>query len=259
MKRFISTIISIVILICFSLPVGAYDYYYDVNRSFLISSDGSLYLTKETKAGEIKYFGERFEICSPDGTYLTADDYIKTGDKLIYFGIQENTITVVGDVDCNGRITTSDARYVLRLAANLIPYRDKIESYGAVDANKSGILEASDARAILRVAAKIDDFSEFEAVVSENIESAADGDFDDELIMVCLNPEYANNEAVYTPEFYGDKVAKVEILAKYADNHVWLCLYLKDRSKENVYSLADECQNNDAIICTCKNYYMYLD
>lgn len=256
MKKFLSIMLSAVLLITFALSANAYNINADQNESFIL--DGGLYLTKETKAGEIKYFGERFEILSSDGTYLTADDYIKTGDKLIYFGILENTITVVGDVDCNGRITAADARYVLRLSANLIPYKEQIESYGAVDANKSGRLEASDAREILRASAKIDNFSKFEEAVAKKYENAKEVDFDDELIMICLNPEYINNEAVYTPEFYGDNVSKVEEFAKYNDNHIWLTLYLKDRSKANVFALEEECNNNDAIICTSLNYYMYL-
>ncbi len=261
MKKFLSVILSVVFTFCLSLPAFAYDINEDLNESFINSN--SLYLTKETKAGEIKYFGDRIAITRKDGTPLKADDYIRTGDRLSYFGILDNNLIVVmGDTDCDGHITAADARLTLRMAAGLywnVKYSEKPETYGAFDTNNSGLIEASDARDILRAAAKLDDLSCFEEAIAKQNENSEHLDYDDELIMVCMNPEYVNNEEAYTPEFYGDLVGKVEVMHQYAPDHIWLYLYLKKPSKENVDALHEQCSRNDALILSCKNYIFILE
>ena len=261
MKKILSIILSLVFLFCLVQPAFAYDMSDDLKENFILNS--SLYLIKETKAGEIKHFGERVTITREDGTDLKADDYIRTGDRLSYFGILDNyLIVVMGDTTCDGRITSADARLALRMSAGMylnVKYSEKPETYGAFDTNNSGLIEASDARDILRASAKIDDLSCFKEAVAKQTENTEPSDYDDELVMVCINPEYANNEAVYTPEFYGDLVGKVEIMHKYAPDHIWLYLYLKNPSKENVDILFEQCKQNDAIIATAKNYIAFLE
>lgn len=260
MKKVLSIILFLVFLFCLAQPAFAYDIDADLKESFIRSS--SLYLTKETKAGEIKYFGDRIAITRKDGTALKADDYIRTGDRLSYFGILDNyIITVMGDVTCDGHITSADARLVLRMSAGLyfnVEYSEIPETYDAFDTNNSGLIEASDARDILRAAAKIDDLSCFEDAVKKQTESAEPADYDDKLVIVCMNPDYVNNEAAYTPEFYGDLVGKVEIMYQYAPDHVWLYLYLKEPSKENVDILYEQCKQNDAIIAADKDYILHV-
>ena len=259
MKKLLSSFLTVLMLFSIVYPVFAYDFTSEIDEKFLYN--GNLYLTKETKAGEISYFGDRVTICSADGTFLTADDYIKTGDELVYFGILKNTITVIGDVDCNGKISASDARYVLRLSANMIPFKDRIESYGAVDANGSGMLEASDAREILRVSAKIDNFGKFEEKIKAETEKQNNTEYEysHDFVMVCMNPAFVNNSEAYKPEFYSDLVGKVEKWITYAPDHVWLKIYLKDQSKENLDTLYEQCQQNDAIISTCKNQIIHVE
>ena len=261
MKKILSIVLSLIMLLCFAQPAFAYNISDDIGESFVLH--GSLFLTKETKAGEIRYFGERISVTRKDGTELKADDYIRTGDTLSYFGILDGyRIVVMGDADCDGHITASDARLVLRMSAGLywnVKYSEKPETYGAFDTNYSGLVEASDARDILRVAAKIDDLSCFEEAVAAKKANAKPADYDDELVMVCMNPEYVNNDAAYTPEFYGDLVGRVEVMHKYAPDHVWLYLYLKKPSKENVDMLYEQCKKNDALIATDKNHIFYIE
>ena len=71
--------------------------------------------------------------------------------------------------------------------------------------------------------------------------------------------EYVNNDAAYTPEFYGDLVSRVEKWITYSDTHVWLKIYLKEPSKENLDTLYEQCKQNDAIIATDKNHIIYLE
>ena len=70
--------------------------------------------------------------------------------------------TKIGDVNGDSKITASDARIVLRVAAHLDAETENILLYG--DINKDGNISASDARAILRVAANL-----------ENIECVVNG------------------------------------------------------------------------------------
>lgn len=59
-----------------------------------------------------------------------------------------------GDIDGNGKITASDARTVLRMAAKLEP--TTADALQIADMNSDGKLTASDARTILRKAAKLE-------------------------------------------------------------------------------------------------------
>ena len=59
-----------------------------------------------------------------------------------------------GDIDGNGKITASDARTVLRMAAKLEP--TTADAVQIADMNSDGKLTASDARTILRKAAKLE-------------------------------------------------------------------------------------------------------
>lgn len=261
-KKIISIFSAIIICLTFSVTSFAYDFVDDVKSEFLFDYSG-LYLTKETKAGELRYFGDRITITTEDGVPLDADDYISTGDKLAYFGILDNyTIVVMGDTDCDGHITAADARLVLRMSAGLynnVKYSEKPDMKGAFDTNNSGLIEASDARDILRVSAKLDDFSDFEEAVKKKYANAKESDYDDEMIMVCLNPAYVNNEDIYKPEFYGDLVGNVEKWIEYSEDHIWINLFLKEPSKKNVDKLVEDCHKNDAVIVAEKNYIFYLD
>lgn len=66
---------------------------------------------------------------------------------------------ILGDLDCDGKITANDARIALRLAAKLPTPDKKAPDYvGDIDVN--GKINAIDARMILRVAARLSTFDE---------------------------------------------------------------------------------------------------
>ena len=61
-----------------------------------------------------------------------------------------------GDVDCNGTVSASDARTILRLASNLVTVTEEQEKLA--DYNSDNKITAADARKILRVSAGLDEF-----------------------------------------------------------------------------------------------------
>lgn len=65
-------------------------------------------------------------------------------------------LVVIGDVNYDGKLTASDARLALRIAANLEETTEYVIYVADFDAN--GRITASEARKILRVSAKIDSF-----------------------------------------------------------------------------------------------------
>ena len=63
-----------------------------------------------------------------------------------------------GDVDGSGKVTASDARIILRVAAKMDTIGDDKVIFA--DANRDGKITAADARTVLRMAAKLEDFVE---------------------------------------------------------------------------------------------------
>lgn len=68
----------------------------------------------------------------------------------------DESLSMMGDANANGKVTAADARIVLRVAARLDP-ADSISIYNT-DADGNGKISASDARLILRVAANLSEF-----------------------------------------------------------------------------------------------------
>ena len=79
-------------------------------------------------------------------------------------GIVSFAAFLPGDMNRDGKVTSSDARIVLRIAAKLDSvdnYVDADESAGARlpgDMNRDGKVTSGDARIVLRVAAKLETF-----------------------------------------------------------------------------------------------------
>lgn len=120
-----------------------------------------------TKAGTIcnlfedDNFMDTF-VTDAEGNKLGRNDTLTTGDilnctvtiTLSERTIFEYTVVVLGDTDCNGKVSAADARLALRLAAGL----DKAEKHilSAADADMNGKVTAADARTILRAAANME-------------------------------------------------------------------------------------------------------
>ena len=86
-----------------------------------------------------------------------AEAPVVTGSEFVYTDGDGNRqslpIAVRGDIDGDGRIKASDARFTLRAAAKL-DVLDPVKYYAA-DVDHSGKVNSGDARTILRVAAKL--------------------------------------------------------------------------------------------------------
>ncbi len=85
---------------------------------------------------------------------LEPSDLLATGDMYFDGDLSYYYIIVTGDTDRNGKISSSDARTVLRYAAKLDKFNEV--SALAADVNADGKINSSDARIILRSAAKLD-------------------------------------------------------------------------------------------------------
>lgn len=96
-------------------------------------------------------------VCSADGAALGNDDAVATG-AVIKSGSSSAvyTVIIIGDANCDGKVSAADAREVLRYSAKLSSLSDL--GLLASDANGDGKINASDARTILRVSAKLESF-----------------------------------------------------------------------------------------------------
>lgn len=241
--------LSIIFLVCILLASAtvtsfAYNVFDDVAKSF-INTEVELYLTEETKAGEIEYFGERITLQDKDGNWLSADDYIPSGTKLFYFNKELwYTVVLVGDADCNGKITAADARAALRISAGLsTAYYSDI--YGSTDANFDGILRAADAREVLRKAAGLSNFEIFienskKYILSFEISNPSDDEY---YVGFMAHPDYVNNPQWLDVSLYGDLVKDVE-----AYSGVTYKLILKEPTYENACKLYKTMAEMDSVI-----------
>lgn len=71
----------------------------------------------------------------------------------------------LGDVDCNGKINSADARLALRMAVGLEILG--AEQIAAADVDEDCKITAADARLILRAAVGLENFSEIDAIMRE--------------------------------------------------------------------------------------------
>ena len=112
---------------------------------------------KNTVEDFLKFFsGVEFCVIDNKGNVCIASDIVATGDKLNLLNPDGSTaveyeISVLMDVDCNGKISAADARLILRVSATL----DRVEGarFKAADVDGNGAIKANDARTTLRRAA----------------------------------------------------------------------------------------------------------
>ena len=78
---------------------------------------------------------------------------------LLLFAVSASAYTL-GDVDGNGEVEVTDARYALRAAVGLETYAPDSEAFIAADTDFNGELEVADARNILRAAVGLEDMAD---------------------------------------------------------------------------------------------------
>ena len=82
---------------------------------------------------------------------------IFTGARLRLSDNTDCTVVVLGDVDCDGLVTASDARLALRASVRLENFPTDSAQYKAANVSSEDPVSAGDARSILRVSVKLDD------------------------------------------------------------------------------------------------------
>ena len=119
-----------------------------------------VYVKKTVKSGEMlaDVVSGNWIVCDSEGTALAEDKQVVTCNvikaeksDLAY------TISILGDVNCDGKVNALDARSVLRVAAQLDEKTEVFVIAGDCD-GKAGI-SAMDARIILRVGAQMQTFA----------------------------------------------------------------------------------------------------
>lgn len=130
------------------------------NKYCAFVRDGVLYLSEPIDRGEllnnVKSSDKKYPV---ELTKHYENEQVATGDSLyIYFhdGISDEIpICLMGDVNCDGKITASDARLVLRHSANL-SFLEGYEVLAAANVDNDPLISAADARLILRASAQIE-------------------------------------------------------------------------------------------------------
>lgn len=125
-----------------------------------VSDSYILGLTQKTSCENFKalVLNSNFTVLDSAGNEKKDADNIATGDVFVLLSsdgenLAEYEIVVVLDVDCNGKVNSSDARSILRSAARL-DQLSEIQTLAA-DGDHSGKVNSADARMALRIAAKL--------------------------------------------------------------------------------------------------------
>ena len=134
-------------------------------------------LSKLFCEGDVRVFNPK------NGTYLSAEDVVATGMQLVVFDALgertegETAVSVWGDADCDGKLSASDARKVLRMSVRLendiTPAVFEAADTEEIKNSEKTKVSASDARYILRCAVRLDAFYE---VYAEKVQ-ITNGDF----------------------------------------------------------------------------------
>lgn len=104
-----------------------------------------------------RYYSANISVLDKHGNKVGENALIPTNSMIVstYNGyiVNEQLVTVLGDVNCDGSVNAADARIVLRISAKLEKAGGWLELEAADCNGKTGVT-AADARKILRVAAK---------------------------------------------------------------------------------------------------------
>lgn len=237
LKKLVSLVLCLFII--FSLEATAYALDWSVGGRFYHSekyiyvNSGTPYSYCKQVLNEMNYGNLKFIITDTDLTEIKDDSCVKTGYCLIDANDTGNKVVyefiILGDVDCSGKVTSSDARTVLRAAVNL----EALDRIGleAADLNASGKADSGDARAILRLS------------VNYPLESKKIGGVWDDYVTlstVCAEVKPIDKNGEFTPEmFSADKVGKVTVLDK-SDDRVIVLLTLKKPGQAEKEALSAE-------------------
>lgn len=123
------------------------------NKVMIAQSGNVIALDQITVSTMLENITDKSEIVTADGKKVADNAKIATGMKIVLKDgagqpVEEKTIIVPGDVNCDGSVSAADARAALRRSVNLDVIKDYQEN--AADTDRNNKITASDAREILR-------------------------------------------------------------------------------------------------------------
>ena len=124
----------------------------DHDRNISLDNDKKTVTSKPTSSKSMTVSELKKQFGADIKLDLKDDDLVPNGTKFTYSDV-EYTIIVKGDTAADGKITASDARAILRMAAKLDNPDDVTAA--AADLNSDGKISSSEARNVLRFAAKL--------------------------------------------------------------------------------------------------------
>ncbi len=92
-----------------------------------------------------------------NGNFVNDRSFVSTGMVLVLPDNSRLEIVVLGDVDGDAQITSSDARLTLRASVGLEVYSESSPYYAAANVEKGDSVSSSDARAILRASVGLEE------------------------------------------------------------------------------------------------------
>ncbi|MBR3596371.1 MAG: leucine-rich repeat protein [Clostridia bacterium] len=101
--------------------------------------------------------GEGAKILDKDGHELPVDKLPCTGMTLKLSDGTKYIIVVLGDADCDGNLSSSDARLALRASVGLEKYEETSPEFKAANVERGDGLSSADARLILRASVGLED------------------------------------------------------------------------------------------------------
>ena len=123
----------------------------------IIDNNANVIVSGVSFAQLMERAGNGSSIKDGNGNELPTDKLPATGMLLVLPDGKEHEIVVLGDVDCDGAVSTSDARLALRASVGLEDYTPESAHYKAANVGREDNLSVSDARLILRAAVGLED------------------------------------------------------------------------------------------------------
>ena len=111
-------------------------------------------LADTTVQNILQQAGTGAKLTKADGTAKKENEKIGTGDKLVLPDGTEMILSVLGDINGDGEIATSDARLALRKAVNLETFTEAQDTAACVDGG--AVVEVAHARKILRASVNLE-------------------------------------------------------------------------------------------------------
>lgn len=194
-----------------SLNINVKYKYVDNYVECAVNSDGEItsYTTN---------MGITFMFQQEDGTYSTTMPYFNVDfeeKRIIYtitteYSAIDFSLRKIGDADDTGKITSSDARKVLRISAELDEMREQDMPY--CDINRDDIITSSDAREILRASAELTTLPTTQEVLgyTEYQKDESIQEHIDDLLVILMAYQAAKDEEAqkelqdYYDNLYGD-------------------------------------------------------